>query len=99
MDIRFLCLRAEEFTPTDENRFFLFNPFSLEILHAVLGKLLASYYETPRVMRLFFYYPSEEYVRYLMTAEYLSFLDEIDCRELFHGTNPRKRVLIFDFNP
>ena len=34
---------------------------------------------------------------YLMTVEELTFLDEIDCRDLFSGDNPRERIVIFEF--
>ena len=44
---------------------------------------------------MFFYYPSEEYISYLMTVDELTFLDEIDCRDLFAGKDPRERILIF----
>ena len=47
-------------------------------------------------MRLFFYYPNDDYLSYLMTAYELMFLDEIDCRDLFEGNEPREKVLIFE---
>ena len=63
----------------------LFNPFSIEILKKVLARVLESYYENPRELLLFFYYPSDEYISYLMTVDELIFSDEIDCRDLFPG--------------
>lgn len=48
-----------------------------------MGKILESYYEEPRSMKLFFYYPADEYVAYLMTRVELMFVDEIDCSALF----------------
>ena len=77
------------------DRFYFFNPFSLEILKHVLGKILASYYEKIREMKLFFYYPSDEYVSCLMQMEELEFEDEISCKDLFEVDNPRERILIF----
>lgn len=52
--------------------------------------------ENPRPMTLFFYYPDEEYVAYLMTKNELMFVDEIDCIDLFQGENERERILIFE---
>ncbi len=46
-------------------------------------------------MLLFFYYPSDEYVAYLMTMGELAFVDEVDCRDLFEGEDPRERILVF----
>ena len=51
--------------------------------------------EKTREMLLFFYYPSDEYISYLMTVDELEFLDEIDCQDLFDGKNPRERILVF----
>ena len=46
-------------------------------------------------MFLFFYYPSDEYISYLMTVDELEFYDEIECEDLFGGKDPRERILIF----
>ena len=77
------------FCPTREevDRVFFFNPFSVEILRKVLAKIEDSYYENPREIQLFFYYPSDEYISELMTVDILSFVDEIDCRDLFECGN------------
>lgn len=76
--------------------FYFFNPFSIKILQSVIGKIKESWYENPRDMKLFFYYPSDDYVSYLMSEEELCFLDELDCRDLFDGNNHRERILIFE---
>lgn len=81
--------------PLEATKFYFFNPFSVEILQKVLARIQESYYEKPREIELFFYYPSDEYVSYLMTQEYLMFEDEIDCRDLFEGNDGREKILIF----
>ena len=92
----FVLANAENYVvPTEADCFYFFNPFSVEILKHVMGRILASYYENIREMKLFFYYPSDEYVSYLMQVEELEFEDEISCKDLFEGENPRERVLIF----
>ena len=92
----FVLARAEEYAvPEDVNRCYFFNPFSVEILRKVMARILASYYEAPRELFLFFYYPSDEFVSYLMTVEELEFYDEIECDDLFQGKNQRERILIF----
>lgn len=75
---------------------YFFNPFSVEILQKVIARILESYYACPRSMQLFFYYPSDEYIAYLMTVDELSFVDEIDCRDLFPGDDPRERIVVFE---
>ena len=81
--------------PSGVNRCYFFNPFSVEILHKVMARILESYYENPREVFLFFYYPSDEYMAYLMTVDELDFYDEISCDDLFEGNDPRERIMIF----
>ena len=92
----FVLTRAEEYkVPVAVNRCYFFNPFSVEILHKVMARILESYYENPREIFLFFYYPSDDYIAYLMTVEELEFYDEISCKDLFDGKDTRERILIF----
>lgn len=95
-DVIFLCRNAADFTVEEANCFYFFNPFSVEILKSVMGKILDSYYAAPRRMRLFFYYPNDEYLVYLMTGYALGFVEEIDCRDLFEGKDDRERILVFE---
>ena len=92
----FVLTNAESYeVPFQVNRCYFFNPFSVEILHKVMARILESYYEEPRELFLFFYYPADEYVAYLMTVDELEFYDEIECADLFPGNDPRERILIF----
>ena len=92
----FVQAKAEEYeVPSPVNRCYFFNPFSVEILHKVMARILESYYENPREIFLFFYYPSDEYIAYLMTVDELEFYDEIECEDLFEGNDPRERIMIF----
>ena len=92
----FVLTNAEAYeVPAEVNRCYFFNPFSVEILRAVMAKILASWYEHPRELFLFFYYPADEYISYLMTLEELEFYDEIECDDLFKGKDARERILIF----
>ena len=94
--MEFVLQNAETYAvPETADRFYFFNPFSVEILRSVLERIKESYYEHPREMMLFFYYPSDEYVSHLMTIDELTFLDEINCRDLFDGENCRERILVF----
>ena len=92
----FVLENAEEYEiPPEADRFYFFNPFSVTILRRVIGRVIESYYAEPREMLLFFYYPSDEYISYLMTIEEMMFADEIDCRDLFVGENERERIMVF----
>ena len=86
---------AELFSvPPAVDRMYFFNPFSQEILRSVLRRVLESYYEAPREILLFFYYPSEEYVSFLMTVNELTFLDDISCGDLFPD-DLREQIMVF----
>lgn len=92
----FVPIRAEEYeVPEEVNRFYFFNPFSVELLRKVMARIIESYYENPREAFLFFYYPSDEYVSYLMTVDELEFYDEIECGDLFAGNDLRERIMVF----
>ena len=96
MRTEFVLAKAEEYeVPATVNGCYFFNPFSVEILRKVIARVMDSYYANPREMYLFFYYPSEEYISYLMTVEGLEFYDEIECGDLFEGNDMRERIMIF----
>lgn len=103
--ISFHCANAEKYEVTDADCFYFFNPFTVEILRSVMGQIIGSYYENPRPMKLFFYYPDPEYVSYLLTGDNtrmldeLYFLDEIDCRDLFDEKDEREKIMIFELVP
>ncbi|WP_287712295.1 SAM-dependent methyltransferase [Anaerostipes sp.] len=97
--VSFSLANAEEFQlPEQIDRIYFFNPFSVEILRKVMARILESYYAEPRRIQLFFYYPSDEYISYLMTVEELMFIDEIVCMDLFPGEDPREKIAIFELD-
>ena len=94
--VTFQAVDAGEFpVPESVDWIYFFNPFSLEILQKVISRIRDSYYEAPREILLFFYYPSDEYISFLMTVNELTFYDEIDCGDLYDGKDSRERIVIF----
>ena len=92
----FILTRAEEYeVPPEVSCCYFFNPFSVEILRKVMARIVESWYAAPREIFLFFYFPSNEFISYLMTVEELEFYDEIECDDLFEGNEQRERILIF----
>ena len=92
----FVLERAENYeVPELVNRCYFFNPFSVELLRKVMARIIKSYYENPREIFLMFYYPSEEYISYLLTVDELEFYDEIDCGDLFEKKDSREQIMIF----
>ena len=93
----FVLTRAEEYeVPPEVNRCYFFNPFSVEILQKVMARIIDSYYADPREILLFFYYPSDEFMCYLMTLDELEFYDEIECGDLFEVNDSRERIMVFE---
>lgn len=94
--VSFALENAEKYMVGPEvDRCYFFNPFSVEIFRKVLARIKESWYQNPRQLLLFFYYPSEEYISLLMTEAELAFLDEIECGDLFAGDATKERILIF----
>ena len=94
--IRIVCEDARKYRVEDENCFYFFNPFADEILRIVLERIRQSFYEQPRQMYLFFYYPYEAEVAELMRADRFVFVDEIDCTDLYEFLDARERILVFE---
>lgn len=95
--VSFSLANAEQFeVPKEIDRIYFFNPFSVEILKKVMARIMKSYYECQRQILCFFYYPSDEYLAYLMALDEMMFFDEIDCSDLFGGNNERERIMIFE---
>lgn len=93
---QFIQMDAANFeVPLQANRAFFFNPFSILILQAVLDRLVESYDQRARDMRLFFYYPSPEYIRLLDACSRLEYMEEIPCYDLFDQPNSRERIVIY----
>ena len=94
--IRFICADARSYKVREENCFYFFNPFSDEILRVVLEQIKRSYYEDPRRMHLFFYYPFDSGVVSAMADSGLRFAEEIDCMDLYDLFDSRERILVFE---
>lgn len=81
--------------PKEADRFYFFNPFSIEIFRGVLQKIIDSYYESPREMLLFSYYTQNYYFFHLEARNELTFLEAIDCRDLFGSSDHREKIRIY----
>ena len=95
-EVEFVCANAELWAvPPEANCFYFFNPFSVKILQGVLGRILESYYDSPREMKLFFYYMLDDTRSFMMAQDMFSWCGEVDCRDLFHNTDEKEKVIIF----
>lgn len=81
--------------PKEADRFFFFNPFSVEIFNCVLANIMDNFYNNPREMYMIFYYPSDEYLMCLSQEYDVSLYDEIDCRDISFGEARRERMVVY----
>ena len=95
-NVIFHYMNAENYKITNEDCFYFFNPFSEKILRRVMNQIIDSLYDHPRKIKLFFYYPDDEYITYLMRMDEFLCVDEIDCMNLFHNKDIKERILIFE---
>lgn len=96
-DVSFYHEGAEHFAlPEDVSACFFFNPFDIGIFRGVMKQLQESVVKNPRRIRMFFYYPHEDYVAFLSAMPEVEFVDEINCQDLFEPKDKRNTVLVFD---
>lgn len=96
----FVHADAEQYkVPSDVDRFFFFNPFSVEIFRKAYSRILDSWYEKPRKLMLFFYYISDEYLEFIYGHTDLQLADEIDCRDYPIGEPGREKIMVFSLEP
>lgn len=90
--ISFINSYAEQYKiKKSENKFYFFNPFSVEIFIKTIGNILDSLGEYERPIEIIIYYPSEEYIYYLENFTFFVLKEEItfdymyeyDKREVF----------------
>ena len=90
--INFSNTMAQDYSiEKSDNKFYFFNPFSVQIFSKVINNILLSVEKNPRTVDLILYYPSEDFIYYLEnnTAFYLEkeigvpLLSKSDFRQKF----------------
>ena len=78
----------------DDNRFYLFNPFSVQIFQKVISNILLSVEQHPRSIDVILYYPTPEYIQFLEGNTAFELLKEVRVPELYDQNN-NERFVIF----
>jgi SAM-dependent methyltransferase len=95
--IRFERGLAEEYgVESTDNRFYFFNPFSIQIFMKVFDNILQSVEQQKRSVDLILYYPTTEYIQFLESSSIFKLLKEVKVPELYEQ-NENERFLIFRF--
>lgn len=64
--IEFICCLAQEYQINKaDNKFYFFNPFSVQIFSSVVYNILDSFADEPRCLDIVMYYPTEEFLLFL----------------------------------
>lgn len=93
--IHFNCCLAEEYQINSlDNRFYFFNPFSLQIFRKVINNILISVEKSERDIELILYYPSEEYVYLLENYTTFDLKAEVILPHLYEH-DPNERFLVY----
>jgi SAM-dependent methyltransferase len=92
--IKFLFCLAEEYEvhPSD-NRFYFFNPFTVQIFMKIADYILTSVEQHYRDIELIFYYPSEDYVYFLENHPLFEWKREVRLKG--YEQNVNERFLIY----
>lgn len=93
--INFICTLAQKYEIyKKDNKFYFFNPFSVEIFISVINNICDSYYENPRDIDLIMYYPSTSYLDYLDYLTPFSKSKEIRFEKLYEDDD-REKFMIY----
>ena len=78
----------------EDNRFYFFNPFSLQIFQKVIDNILRSVEDHPRSVDVILYYPTSEYSQFLEIQTVFELWKEIRLPGLYEE-NSNERFLVF----
>lgn len=96
--INFECNLAQQYEiSTLDNKFYFFNPFSIQIFSKVIDNILESYEENMREMDIIMYYPSAEYLDFLDYKTPFILNKEIYLKDLYEKDD-REKFVIYSLN-
>lgn len=96
--VNFKCIFAQEYKIEDnDNKFYFFNPFSVQIFMKVVDNILISFESKPRNMDIILYYPSNDYIYYL--ENYTPFIQKEEVRlDDWYKDDNQERFLIYELS-
>lgn len=93
--ITFLNCYAEKYKISKYNdKFYFFNPFSIQIFMKIIDNIYDSLEENERTVDLILYYPSEDFIYYLDNCTNFTLYKEVKLKDLYYKDN-RERFLIY----
>lgn len=96
--ISFINCLAEEYSIKDEdNIFYFFNPFSLQIFMKVLENILISFCKCSRQIDIILFYPSTDYIFFLENSTLFNLVLELKLDNF--KNDPNERFLVYRLSP
>jgi SAM-dependent methyltransferase len=94
-NINFLNCFAERYQiNSSDNKFYFFNPFSMQIFAKVIKNILVSTQDYERTVDVLLYYPSNDYTYFLDTSTPFKLINEIKVPHMFDN-DPRHKFFIY----
>ena len=95
--IRFDCCLAEEYEiEAENNRFYFFNPFSIQIFRKVIDNILLSVEKHPRSVEIILYYPTSDYIEFLEMSTPFELIKGVKVSSMYEK-DPNELFLVFRF--
>lgn len=91
------CLAEEYEIKKEDNRFYFFNPFSINIFRKVVKNILISVERTKREVDIILYYPHEDYIFFLENETLFELQSEIKIPKMY-DKNPYERIVVYRLN-
>lgn len=88
------CFAEKYHINSSDNKFYFFNPFSMQIFAKVIKNILASTEESKRTVDVILYYPSNDYIYFLDTGSPFLLINEIKVPDMYEN-DPRHCFLIY----
>lgn len=82
-----LCLAEQYEVEMGDNRFYFFNPFSLQIFTKVIQSISRSVEQHPRSVDIILYYPTSDYIEFLETSTPFELVKGVKVPNLYDQNN------------
>jgi len=93
--INFVSCFAESYPiNSSDNKFYFFNPFSMQIFAKVIKNILVSTEIYERTIDVILYYPSNDYIYFLDTNSHFLLINDIKVPYMYDN-DPRHKFLIY----
>ncbi|PLR86920.1 methyltransferase [Bacillus sp. V33-4] len=88
------CLAEDYQINPSDNRFYFFNPFSIQVFRNIITNILLSAEKSARKIEVLLYYPSADYIYFLENHTHFELKEEVKLQKLY-AHNSHERFLVY----